>query len=253
MNEKHYANVHRGIHWLSDQSTDRYEETREKVRQFINAPRRNEVIFTTGATASINLVARSWGDANVGEGDEILVTDIEHHSNLVPLHQLAERTGCKIKSIPITDDGHLIVDELDTLLTDRTRLVAVAAVSNVLGTINPVREIIAKARSRDIPVLLDGAQGVPHMPIDVQALDCDFYTFSAHKMFGPTGIGILYGREELLERVKIAIQLRNVNIHVRCCLCAVDQDRNAAGPGFRNDPLERNDSSESVRYMCDCE
>jgi len=197
--EKHYSNVHRGIHWLSDQSTDRYEEAREKVRQFINAPKLSEVIFTTGATSAINLVARSWGDANVGEGDEIIVTVMEHHSNLVPWHQLSERTGCKIKAIPITDDGKLILDELDSLLTARTRLVAVAAVSNVLGTINPIAEIASRAHSAGALVLVDAAQSVPHGVTDVTTMDADFIAFSGHKMLGPSGVGILWGREELLE------------------------------------------------------
>lgn len=199
--EQHYANVHRGIHWLSDQSTDLYEEAREKVRTLINAPAREEVIFTTGATGAINLVARSWGDANVTPGDEILVTEMEHHSNLVPWHQLAERTGAKVVHIPVTDDGKLNLDGLDRFLTEKTKLVAVTAVSNVLGTINPVETIAAKAHAVGAVVLVDGAQSVPHLTIDVQTSGADFLAFSGHKMMGPSGVGILWGRQELLDRM----------------------------------------------------
>jgi cysteine desulfurase / selenocysteine lyase len=197
--EKHYANVHRGIHWLSDQSTDLYEISREKARVFINAPSREEVIFTYGTTEGINLVARSWGDANLRGGDEILLTEMEHHSNLVPWRQLAERTGAVIRYIPITDDGLLELGALATLLTERTKLVAVAAISNVLGTINPIEEIVRAAHAVGAKVLVDAAQSVPHLATDVQALDCDFLAFSAHKMLGPSGVGILYGKRELLE------------------------------------------------------
>ena len=197
--EKQYANVHRGIHWLSDQSTDLYEESRETVRAFINAPSKEEVIFTYGTTEGINLVARSWGDANVKAGDEILLTEMEHHANLVPWQQLAARTGCKLRHIPITDDGLLRMDLLPSLLNERTKLVAVAAVSNVLGTINPIAEIIRQAHAAGALVLIDAAQSAPHMTTDVQALDCDFLVFSAHKMLGPSGVGILYGKRALLE------------------------------------------------------
>jgi cysteine desulfurase/selenocysteine lyase len=199
--EKHYANVHRGIHWLSDQSTDLYEEAREKVRAFINAPDRQEVIFTTGTTGSINLVARSWGDQFVKAGDEILLTVMEHHSNLVPWQQLAERTGCTLRHIPITDDGRLCLDELPRLLGSRTKLVAVTVVSNVLGTINPIRTIIDQAHRAGALVLVDAAQSVPHLVTDVQALDTDFLAFSGHKMLGPSGVGVLYGRRRLLEQM----------------------------------------------------
>ena len=195
----HYANVHRGIHWLSDQTTDLFEEAREKVRAFINAPAREEVIFTHGTTEGINLVARSWGDANVNAGDEILLTEMEHHSNIVPWQQLAERTGATVQFLPITDDGQLKLDEFSHLLTKRTKLVAVAAVSNVLGTINPVAEIARQAHAAGAVVLVDAAQSVPHLPLDVQALGADFVAFSGHKMLGPTGVGVLWGRRELLD------------------------------------------------------
>lgn len=197
--ERHYANVHRGIHWLADQSTDLYENAREKVRQFINAPAKEQIVFTSGTTAGINLVARSWGDANVRPGDEILVTEMEHHSNLVPWHQLAERTGAVVRHLPITDEGLLQLDALDQFLTRKTKLVAVGAISNVLGTINPIQEIIRRAHEAGALVLVDGAQSVPHLRTDVVALDVDFLAFSGHKMLGPSGIGVLYGKRELLE------------------------------------------------------
>jgi cysteine desulfurase/selenocysteine lyase len=199
MYEQHYANVHRGIHYLSEQSTDLYEAARGKVRDFIHAAHAQQIIFTQGTTASINTVARSWGDANIKAGDEIVLSVMEHHSNLVPWQQLAERTGAVLKHIPITDDGLLELDQLDRLLTDRTRLVAVTAVSNVLGTINPIEEIVRRAHAAGALVLIDAAQHVPHRPLDVQAIDADFVAFSGHKMLGHSGIGILYGRRELLD------------------------------------------------------
>jgi len=197
--ERDYANVHRGIHTLSERSTEQYEEAREKAREFIGAKSPREIIFTSGTTAGINLVARSWGDENVKAGEEILVTTMEHHSNLVPWQQLAERTGAVIRHIPITDNGLLILDALDTLLTERTRIVAVATVSNVLGTINPVAEIARRAHAAGALVLVDAAQSVPHLTTNVEELGADFLAFSGHKMLGPTGIGVLYGREELLD------------------------------------------------------
>jgi cysteine desulfurase / selenocysteine lyase len=197
--ERDYANVHRGIHTLSERSTEQYEEAREKVRAFIGAEKALEIIFTPGTTAGINLVARSWGDANVKSDDEILVTTMEHHSNLVPWQQLAERTGAVLKHIPITDDGLLLMDPLDTLLSERTKIVAVASVSNVLGTVNPIREIARRAHEVGAVVLVDAAQSVPHLATNVLDMGADFLAFSGHKMLAPTGIGVLYGREELLD------------------------------------------------------
>ncbi len=196
--EQHYANVHRGIHWLSDQATDRYEEAREKVRRFINAAHREEVIFTHGATESVNLVARSWGDQYVHRGDEILLSEMEHHSNLVPWQQLAARTGAVLNHIPITDDGRLSMEDVPRLLSPATRMVAVAAVSNVLGTINPIAEIVNLAHEAGALVLVDAAQSVPHARTDVQAWGADFVAFSGHKMLGPSGVGILFGRLDRL-------------------------------------------------------
>ncbi|HEX5447336.1 MAG TPA: cysteine desulfurase [Pirellulales bacterium] len=196
--EQHYANVHRGVHWLSDQTTDLYEAARAKVRDFIGAPSSEQVIFTHGTTESINLVARSWGDASLRAGDEILLTELEHHSNIVPWQQAAARTGAAVRFLPIADDGLLALDSLDEWLTPRTRIVALAAVSNVLGTINPLDAIIARAHAAGAVVLVDAAQSAPHRQIDVAALDADFVAFSGHKMLGPTGVGVLYGRRELL-------------------------------------------------------
>lgn len=193
------ANVHRGVHHLSQIATDSYESARNKVRHFLNAAHDREIIFTSGTTDSINLVAQTLGRKTVGAGDEILVTAMEHHSNIVPWQMLCEEKGAKLRVIPIDDSGELQIDRLESLLTERTRLVSVVHVSNVLGTLNPVASITEAARGRGIPVLLDGAQAVPHFKVDVQSLGCDFYAFSGHKLYGPTGIGVLYGRSEMLD------------------------------------------------------
>ena len=194
-----HTNVHRGVSTLSQEATDRFEEAREKVRAFINAPSAAQVIWTRGTTESINLVAHTFGRMRVKSGDEILLSAMEHHSNIVPWQLLAEEKGARIRVLPMTDRGELELDELDRLLTERTRILGVTHVSNVLGTINPVKEIIRRAHARQVPVLVDGAQGVPHLPVDVADLDADFYAFSGHKLCGPTGIGVLYGRRELLD------------------------------------------------------
>jgi cysteine desulfurase/selenocysteine lyase len=195
------SNIHRGIYRISEEATAKHEEARQRIRRFINAPRSNQIIFTRNTTESINLVAYSWGSANLREGDEILVTVMEHHSNLLPWQLLSQRTGAQLRFIEITDEGVLQLDGLDELLTERTKIVAMTHVSNVLGTVNPVQELIAAAHDVGAKVLIDGAQSVPHFDVDVQALDCDFLAFSGHKMCGPTGIGILYGKSDLLEEM----------------------------------------------------
>jgi cysteine desulfurase/selenocysteine lyase len=194
-----HANVHRGIHSLSQHATDAFEATRRKVRDFINARYEEEIIYTTGTTDSINLVANSYGRKHFKKGDEIIVSEMEHHANIVPWQLVAEQTGAVLKVIPMSDQGELDMDVFQDLLSDKTKMVAVVHVSNALGTINPVEKIIEAAHKRNIPVLLDGAQAVPHSRVDVQKLDVDFYAFSAHKMCGPTGFGILYGKKELLD------------------------------------------------------
>ncbi|MFY0683497.1 MAG: cysteine desulfurase [Balneola sp.] len=196
-----HANVHRGIHSLSQKATDAFEETRSKVRDFINAGSLEEIIYTTGTTDSINLVAQSYGRKNFTAGDEILVSEMEHHANIVPWQMVAEETEAKLKVIPMNDKGELIMEKFYELFSDKTKMVAVVHVSNALGTINPVEEIIQASHKKNVPVLIDGAQAVPHSKVDVQALDADFYTFSAHKMCGPTGFGILYGKKNLLNNM----------------------------------------------------
>ena len=195
------ANVHRGVHYLSQQATDLHEAAREKVRQFINAAKTEEIVFTRGTTEAINLVASSFCESQMKEGDEVLVSDMEHHSNIVPWQLQAQRKGIVVRHLPIDDKGCLDLSTFNTQLSAKTKLVSIAHVSNVLGTINDVRHIVDMAHSRGIPVLIDGAQSAPHMKIDVQQLDCDFYAFSGHKMYGPTGIGVLYGKEEWLEKL----------------------------------------------------
>ena len=193
-----HANIHRGVHHLSQQATEAYEQARETVRSFINAKNRHEVLFTKGTTDGINLVASSFGREFLKPGDEVIISTMEHHSNIVPWQIICEQKGAKVRVIPINQHGELIIEEFESMLNQRTRLVAVVHVSNTLGTINPVQDIIHLAHSHGVPVLLDGAQAVPHMHIDVQALDVDFYAFSGHKVFGPTGVGILYGKESIL-------------------------------------------------------
>ncbi|MBQ8463008.1 MAG: cysteine desulfurase [Prevotella sp.] len=200
------ANVHRGVHYLSQQATDLHEAAREKVRAFINARTTSEIVFTRGTTEAINLVAQTFCESQMQEGDEVLVTDMEHHSNIVPWQLQARKRGIVVRHLSITDDGRLALspvccDTLATYLTAKTRLVSLTHVSNVLGTVNPVKDIIRLAHERGIPVLVDAAQSAPHMPLDVQDLDCDFLAFSGHKMYGPTGIGVLYGKEEWLDRL----------------------------------------------------
>ena len=195
------ANVHRGVHYLSQQATDLHEAAREKVRQFIHADKIEEIVFTRGTTEAINLVASSFCESQMKEGDEVIVTEMEHHSNIVPWQLQSMKNGIVVKYLPITDDGRLELSSLSSHLSTRTKLISVAHVSNVLGTVNPVVEIVKLAHAHGIPVLVDGAQSSPHFTVDVQALDCDFFAFSGHKMYGPTGIGVLYGKEKWLEKL----------------------------------------------------
>jgi len=196
---EYYGNIHRAAHFLADKATIAYEATRERVRNLINAETREQIIFTKGTTESINLAAFSFGEAFIQEGDEIIVSEMEHHSNIVPWQLMAGRKGAKIVMLPIDDNGRLLIDQLYTLVTERTKLIAVAHVSNVLGTINPIKQIAQIAHSKGIRIFVDGAQAVAHLRIDVQDLDIDFYAFSAHKMYGPNGVGVLYGKKELLD------------------------------------------------------
>lgn len=204
MTEEYYnvnANVHRGVHFLSQKATDLHEQSRETVRRFLNANSVNEIIFTRGTTESMNLVASCFSEAFMQEGDEVIISTLEHHSNIVPWQLAQNRKGIKLRVIPITDEGNICLDEYEKLFTNRTRIVSVAHVSNVLGTINPVKEMVEIAHAHGVPVLIDGAQSTPHMAVDVQQLDCDFFAFSGHKMYGPTGVGVLYGREKWLDRL----------------------------------------------------
>lgn len=195
------ANVHRGVHYLSQQATDLHEAARETVRRFINAPKTEEIIFTRGTTESINLVVSSFCEEFMGEGDEVIVSVMEHHSNIVPWQLQAAKRGIALKVIPIDDSGNLLMDEYEKLFSDRTKIVSVAHVSNTLGTVNPVKDIVRIAHEHGVPVMVDGAQSTPHFKVDVQALDCDFFAFSGHKIYGPTGVGVLYGKEEWLDRL----------------------------------------------------
>ena len=195
------ANIHRAVHRLADEATQAYEQARDSVRDFINARSREEIIFTSGTTAAVNLVAFSFGEAFVKEGDEVVVTEAEHHSNIVPWQMMCKRKGAVLKVLPIDDSGHLRTEMLDEILSDKTRIMAVTHISNVLGLINPVKEIIEKCHASGIPVLIDGAQGVVHSKVDVQDLDCDFYVFSGHKLYAATGTGVLYGKKELLDEM----------------------------------------------------
>lgn len=198
---EYYGNIHRAAHFLADKATAAYEETRDKVKNLINAESREQIIFTKGTTESINLAAFSFGEAFVKQGDEIIVSEMEHHSNIVPWQLMAGRKGAKIVMLPIDDDGRLMIEKLDELITPKTRLIAVAHVSNVLGTINPIAEIARIAHAKGIHILVDGAQAAPHLQLDIQEMDVDFYALSAHKMYGPNGVGVLYGKKDLLEQI----------------------------------------------------
>lgn len=195
------ANVHRGVHYLSQQATDLHEQAREKVRKFINAGSVNEIIFTRGTTESLNLVVSSFCDGFMSEGDEVIVSVMEHHSNIVPWQLQAARKGISLRVIPMNDKGELLLDEYEKLFTERTKIVSVTHVSNVLGTVNPVKEIVRIAHEHGVPVMVDGAQSTPHFAVDVQDIDCDFFAFSGHKMYGPTGVGVIYGKEDWLDRM----------------------------------------------------
>jgi cysteine desulfurase/selenocysteine lyase len=195
------ANIHRGVHFLSEIATAKYEEARAKVRAFVNAAESREIVFTRGTTEAINLVAQSYGRSRLRAGDEILITHMEHHSNIVPWQLLCEQVGARLRVLPVDDRGELVLEDYERSIGERTRLVSVVHVSNALGTVNPIRQIVQAAHARGVPVLVDGAQAAPHMKVDVRELDCDFYAFSGHKLFGPTGIGVLYGKASLLEEM----------------------------------------------------
>ncbi len=197
--EQEYANVHRGLHYLANAATEAYEQARETVRAFINAPSSEEIIFTKNATEGFNLIAASFGLSHIGEGDEIVLSIMEHHSNIVPWHFLRERKGAVIKWAPVDEDGNFLIDEFEKLLTPRTKMVSITQMSNALGTITPIKEIVALARARGIPTVVDGSQGAVHLDVDVQDIGCDFYVFTGHKIYGPSGIGVVWGRREWLE------------------------------------------------------
>lgn len=199
--EEEHSNIHRGVHYLSQHATNAYESAREKVRKFINAPSAKECIFVRGTTEGVNLVAYSYGRKFINEGDEIIISEMEHHANIIPWQILAEEKGANIRVIPMNERGELIIEEYENLLNEKTKIVALAHVSNSLGTVNPVKEMIATAHKFGVPVLVDGAQAIPHFPVDVQDLDADFYVFSGHKVFAPTGSGVLYGKKELLDKM----------------------------------------------------
>ena len=193
------CNVHRSVHYLSEQASNAYESVREKVKDFIKAKKSTEIVFTSGTTESINLITDSFGRTFINEGDEIIITEMEHHSNIVPWQMLCENKGVKLKIIPFDNDGILMINKLEDLITDKTRLISLTYVSNVLGTINPVKDVIKLAHTKEIPVLIDGAQAIQRIPIDVQDLDCDFFVFSGHKIYAETGVGILYAKEKWLK------------------------------------------------------
>ena len=195
------ANIHRGVHYLSERATTAYDEARQKTARFLNAKYPHEVVFTRGTTDSINLVAQSYGRSFIQAGDEILITGMEHHSNIVPWQLVCEQTGAVLRAAPLSESGELNLDAFEALLNERTRIVAVVQLSNAIGTVNPIKRLVGLAHGRNVPVLVDGAQSAPHLPVDVQDLDCDFFAFSGHKLFGPTGVGVLYGKEALLERM----------------------------------------------------
>ena len=195
------SNIHRGVHYLSNKCTDAHEEAREIVRSFINAASIKEIIFTAGTTESINLVANSFGEKYIGEGDEVIVSEMEHHSNIVPWQLICDRKGAKVRVLPFNENGELLIEELDSLINEKTKLICVNHVSNALGTINPIKEIVAKAHSKGVKVLVDAAQSIQHLKVDVQEIDCDFLVFSGHKLYAPTGVGVLYGKEETLDQM----------------------------------------------------
>ena len=199
INTESNANIHRAVHRLADEATQAYEASRDAVKEFINAGSREEIIFTSGATAAVNLVAFSFGEAFIKEGDEVIVTEAEHHSNIVPWQMMCQRKGAVLRVLPVDESGHLMVEKLDNLLSERTKIMAVSHISNVLGIINPIKEIISRCHSKGVAVLVDGAQGIVHCKVDVQDLDCDFYVFSGHKMYAATGTGVLYGKKKLLD------------------------------------------------------